>query len=130
MAAVRGMVDEMSRIHERDTLGRGGLGHSQDGSMVGERFFDQDMLARRDRRQCDFFLRGRGGGDVDGLDVGAGQQAIDPLNRRDPLAFGHEALRVLDPAARHGDQLGVRDLAIASAITPAIMPVPTMPNPS
>jgi hypothetical protein len=30
------------------------------------------------------------------------------LNRRDPLAFGHEALCGVNLAARHGDQFGIR----------------------
>ena len=124
------VVDEMRRIHERDALGRGGLGHAQDGSMVDERFIDQDMLARRDRRECDLFLRDRGGGDVDGVDVGAGQQAVDSLNRRDPWRLATKlcafSIRRLDTAV----SLAFAALAIASATTPAIMPVPTMPNPS
>ena len=55
-----GVVDEMSRIHECDTLACGGIGQTQDGSMVDERLFDQDMFARHDRRECDFFLGGLG----------------------------------------------------------------------
>jgi hypothetical protein len=107
MAAVR-VVDEMSRIHERHTLGCCGIGHSQDGIVADERFVDQDMFARRYRCECSFFFGGRRDSDVDGVDVRTGQQVIDALDRRNPLTFGHEALCGVNRAARHGDQFGIR----------------------
>ena len=93
MACGARVVDEVRRIHEHDALGGGGLGHAQDRSVVDERLVDQEMLARRDRRECDLLLGDRGGGDVDGVDIGSSQQAIDSLDRLGTRPFGREFLR-------------------------------------
>jgi len=79
--------------------------------MVDKGLVDQNVFAGRNCRQGDGLLGGRGSRDIDCIDVGAGQQAIVTLNRRDTRAC-------------------FVDFVIASAMTPAIMPVPTMPNPS
>ena len=95
-----------------------------------ERFVDQHVLARRDGRQRDRFLGDRGRGDVNGVDVGRASSAVDSFNRRSPGPLGDEALRILQPPARNGRQTRLFCRSIASATTPAIMPVPTMPNPN
>jgi hypothetical protein len=123
-------MDEMSRIHERNPLGFGGIGHSQKRSVADERFFDEDMFARRYRRECSLFLRSRRNTNVDGVNVRTVQQVIETFYCRNTLAFGYKSLRVSIWRLETAISLPFVDLSIASAMMPAIIPVPTMPNQS
>jgi len=76
--------------------------------MVDKGLVDQNVFAGRNCRQGDGLLGGRGSRDIDCIDVGAGQQAIVTLNRRDTRACGHESLCGVNPPTRYGDQFGVR----------------------
>jgi len=120
----------MSRIHERNPLGFGGIGHSQKRSVADERFFDEDMFARRYRRERSLFLRSRRNTNVDGVNVRTVQQVIETFYCRNTLAFGYKSLRVSIWRLETAISLPFVDLSIASAMMPAIIPVPTMPNQS
>jgi len=98
----------MSRIHERNPLGFGGIGHSQKRSVADERFFDEDMFARRYRRECSLFLRSRRNTNVDGVNVRTVQQVIETFYCRNTLAFGYKSLRSVNLAARNGNQFAIR----------------------
>ena len=97
--------------------------------MADEWFVDQDMFARRYRRECSFFLGGGRDTDIDGVDVCTGQQVIEALNRRDPFGvWPRSFVRCQSGGPDTAISLAFVDLSIASAMIPAIIPVPTMPN--
>jgi hypothetical protein len=81
-------MDEMSRIHERNPFGFGGIGHSQKRSVADERFFDEDMFARRYRRERSLFLRSRRNTNVNGVNVRTVQQVIETFYCRNTLPCG------------------------------------------
>jgi len=93
------MMNEMGRIHEGDALPFGGLSHPHHGCMADERFFDKDMFAGCDRRECDVFLGSRRGRNVDGVDVCVGEERINALNGEDPWTVRDEVLCGVQPAA-------------------------------